>query len=69
MMVVICDTEKDGLTPAQQKRIADQQSGKMSPVDEMLSAQSTFNLGEIDMLYADFGSCFKEVEGTVTEIS
>ena len=51
LMIAICDTEKD--------------FGPESEVPAALKDQSSFNLGQLDLLYADYSRDFSEIEDTI----
>ena len=51
LMIAICDTEKD--------------FGPESEVPAALKDQSSFNLGQLDLLYADYSRDFAEIEDTI----
>ena len=66
LMVAICDVEKDGLTPEQVKRA---EKDGLSVVDEIVQNRSTFNIGQVDMMFEDFEKNFKNIEELVAEVS
>ena len=55
LMIAICNTEQDGSTT--------------SDDNEHSVTTSSFNLGQMDILFADYESDFKAVSGAVEEIS
>ena len=54
-MIAICDTEKD--------------YGPESGVPEALKDKSSFNVGQLDLLYADFSEEFSRIEETIEQIA